>query len=153
MTKTAKDEIAKLRALDVPALVTRFEELHGKSPRSKHRAWLLRRCAHQIQVAHCGGLSEVARERLAELMSAIELATEEPRAKSGSLKRSHPGVIAAGTTLTRAWRGKSIVVRALESGFEYDGAIYKSLSAVAKAVTGSHWNGRLFFGLATRKPT
>lgn len=52
---------------------------------------------------------------------------------------------APGTTITREWHGRRIEVRAVEGGFQWDGAVYKSLSAVAKAVTGAHWNGRLFF--------
>ena len=53
--------------------------------------------------------------------------------------------------LTREYRGRTITVTVLEDGFEHDGTIYHSLSAVAKAVTGSHWNGRLFFNLGKGK--
>ena len=49
--------------------------------------------------------------------------------------------------LTRRYKGRTILVRVLPNGFDYEGEIYRSLSAVAKAITGSHWNGRLFFGL------
>jgi hypothetical protein len=52
-----------------------------------------------------------------------------------------------GTVLTRQYKGHKIVVTVLENGFEYEGEVYRSLSAVAKAVTGSHWSGNLFFGL------
>ena len=56
-----------------------------------------------------------------------------------------------GTVLTRNWRGQEIRVTALESGYEYDDVVYRSLSAIAREVTGSHWNGKLFFGLTTRR--
>jgi hypothetical protein len=52
-----------------------------------------------------------------------------------------------GAVLSRDYRGKQICVTVLPNGFEHDGTVYKSLSAVAKAVTGSHWNGYGFFGL------
>jgi len=56
-----------------------------------------------------------------------------------------------GTVFTRTWKGGEVRTVAVEGGYEYEGAVYRSLSAVAKAVTGSHWNGRLFFGLTARK--
>jgi len=55
----------------------------------------------------------------------------------------------AGTVLTRKYRGRQVEAKVLANGFEYEGQVYRSLSAVAKAVTGSHWNGHLFFGLTT----
>ena len=58
----------------------------------------------------------------------------------------------AGTVLTRHYKGKHVAVTVLADGtFDYDGHAYKSLSAIAKAVTGSHWNGYLFFGLVTNR--
>ena len=62
-----------------------------------------------------------------------------------------PGDQPVGTTLTRVWRGNEIRTTRVEGGWEYDGVMYRSLSAVAKAVTNSHWNGRLFFGVTKRK--
>jgi hypothetical protein len=55
------------------------------------------------------------------------------------------------TVLTREYRGKTVLVTVLDRGFEYEGVVYRSLSAVARAVTGSHWNGYGFFGLAGGK--
>jgi hypothetical protein len=56
-----------------------------------------------------------------------------------------------GTVLVREWHDQRIEVRVLDDGFEWNGARYTSLSAVAKAITGAAWNGRLFFGLTTRR--
>jgi hypothetical protein len=56
-----------------------------------------------------------------------------------------------GALLTREYRGKTIRVRVLPKGFDYEGTIYRSLSAVAQAVTGAHWNGYLFFGIESPK--
>jgi hypothetical protein len=60
-----------------------------------------------------------------------------------------------GTVLTREYQGRALHVTVMADGFEYEGQLYKSLSAIAKAVTGSHWNGYLFFGLkvSARKET
>ncbi len=59
--------------------------------------------------------------------------------------------MAPGTLLRREWRGKDIVVTVLPDGFDYGGEIFRSLSAVARAITGTQWNGHIFFGLKARK--
>jgi hypothetical protein len=56
-----------------------------------------------------------------------------------------------GTVLVRQYRGRDIEVRVLTDGFEWEGQVFKSLSAVAKAVTGTQWNGRVFFGVKGEK--
>ena len=149
-------QIAGLRQLTAPALVERYRGLFGKEPRVKHsKEWLWKRIAWKLQEEKYGGLSDVAKRRLEELIAEIDLPLgESRRTVTGTLKRSRParpGDPALGTTLVREWRGKQIQVRVLENGFEYEGVVHRSLSAVAKAITGSHWNGRLFFGLTGRK--
>ena len=64
---------------------------------------------------------------------------------------AHDRLPLPGTVLTRKYRGRQVEAKVLPDGFEYEGQVYRSLSAVAKAVTGSHWNGHLFFGLTTLK--
>ena len=150
--KTIPEEIEELRALTVPELTTRYRELFGKDPRVKNRSWLWRRIAWKIQEIRFGGLTAVAKRRLEELIAELDLPAEErtvPRAPG--LRGQSPRTIAVGTTLVRTWRRRDVCVRVVEKGFEYEGQIYESLSAVAKAITGSHWNGRLFFGLTERK--
>ena len=61
--------------------------------------------------------------------------------------RTKPGEPLIGTTLVRQWKGTEVRATKVEDGWECDGVVHRSLSAVAKAVTGSHWNGKLFFGL------
>ncbi len=56
-----------------------------------------------------------------------------------------------GTVLIRNWRSQKIRITVLESGYEYEDVVYRSLSAIAREVTGAHWNGRLFFGLVSRR--
>ena len=56
-----------------------------------------------------------------------------------------------GTVLTRNWRGQEIRVTVLETGYEFNDVVYRSLSAIAREITSAHWNGRLFFGLVSRR--
>ncbi len=146
-------QIAELRGLSVPALVARYEALFGKPPRVKNREWLWKRCAWKLQEQAFGGLSGAAKARLEELIAEIKLpAAEDRRTVRGTLKRSpRSGDPAVGSTITRVWRDTEIRVRVLETGFEWNGEIYNSLSATARAITGSHWNPRLFFKLVGRK--
>ncbi len=139
--------------MKVPELLTRYEALFGKPPRTKHRAWLWKRIAWKVQERRFGGLSEVAKRRLEELISEIDLPLGErqrtdtgaPCGDSGATQHK------VGTVFTRTWRGREVRARRVEGGYESEGVVYRSLSALAKAITGSHWNGRLFFGLTKRK--
>ncbi len=145
-------EIEELRAMTVPALVVRYTELFGKPPRSRHRTHLWRRCAWKLQEQRLGGLSNMAKARLAELIGEIDLPLGEadpPRSVEGNLRR--PDDPPVGTVLSRTHRGREVQVRRVEGGWEVDGVTYRSLSAAAKAVTGSHWNGKLFWGVSKRR--
>jgi len=146
------DEIESLRALDRDALIARYRAEVGREPRQKNVAWLVRRLAWRVQERRLGGLSATARARLDELIAQIDLGVAAPVVAKGAVARAEKGAgPAVGTVLVREWRGRQIQVRVTDDGFECDGAIHPSLSAVAKAVTGAHWNGKLFFGLTKRK--
>ncbi len=152
MMDTAK-EIDRLRGMKVPELVEQYTELFGKPPRVKHREWLWKRCCWRLQEIRLGGLSETAKKRLEELIAELDLPLpEEQRTVSGALKKAQkPGDPPVGTTLVRQWHGQEVRVQVLEGGFEHGGVVHRSLSALAKAITGAHWNGRLFFGLTQRR--
>ena len=152
--KSIAAEIERLRKCSLDDLVNSYREHFGKEPRVKYsREWLWKRIAWRIQANQFGGLSGVARRRLDQLMDDISLPTEErTRAVTGALKRPpRPGDPPVGTVLTREWHGQEITCTVVDGGFEVDGVLYKSLTAAAHAVTGSHWNGKLFFGLTKRK--
>ncbi len=138
--------------MDVPRLAERYAALFGKPPRVRHKAWLWKRIAWKLQERRLGGLSNVARARLEELIAEIELPPVESvvKARAPAPSRRDPKALLPGMVLTRRWRDQKIRVRVLEDGFEWDGQVFPSLSAVARAVTGTHWNGRLFFGLTKR---
>lgn len=156
---TFTDLTAELRALQStpPAvLADRYTALFGKPPRSRNAAWLRRQVAWRMQADAFGGLSDRARQRLDELAATIDLpivaAAPPPKPHRVAVEpRSDSGMPAVGTVLTRPYRGETLQVAVRENGFEWNGAIYTSLSAVAKAITGSAWNGKLFFGLTERK--
>ncbi len=150
--------IARLQEMSVGELREKWRKLYGEEPRSRHRVWLWKRLAWRIQELEYGGLSERAKKRLEELMPTAELALRVPR---DFLKGVEPGPSRAvrdkripppGTVLLRNYKGQGIVVTVLENGFEWEGREYRSLSAIAKEVTGAHWNGVRFFNL-TRKDT
>jgi hypothetical protein len=148
------EEIETLQKLSVPELLARYREVFAKEPRSKNRALLWKRIAWKLEEQRLGGLSQVARDRLEELIQQIRVPTEDDGGR-GVKRRPRtvppPKDLSVGTTLTRVWHGQAVRAKVVESGFEYDGKVHRSLSAIAKAITGAHWNGRLFFGLTARQ--
>ena len=120
------------------------------------------RIAWRRQAAERGGLSQEARERALALAQDVELRVRPPAEIHRAYDRveetepvtpagSPSYVPAVGTTLVRQYRGSRIEVHVRERGFEWDGKEFRSLTAVAEAITGSAWNGPLFFGLSKRR--
>jgi hypothetical protein len=97
---------------------------------------------YKLQEQKSGGISRGTRTLLRQVAA---------QAGEGVEKRPMPRKLTPGTRLVRDWRGVGHTVIVLEDGFEYDGKHWKSLTAIAKVITGNHWNGPLFFGLAERK--
>ena len=159
-TEIAK-ELAALQRMSVAALREKYVEVFGEATTTGNRTWLVRRIAWRIQALAEGDLSERARARAAELAHDADLRVVPPREKPAVLPMARGGTRTGklpkeksddrlpppGTVLTRKYKGGTVQVKVLARGFEYAGAVYGSLSAVAKAVTGSHCNGFLFFGL------
>ena len=153
-------QIAELQRMTVTQLRVRWIELYGEPSRSNNRAYLWRRLAWRLQEICYGGLSERAKRRLEELASEVDFVRvlpprgwEPPTAKSEQPKRParDPRLPAPGSTLTRQYHGREIRVLVLDDGYEMDGRRFDSLSALAREITGQKWNGRLFFGLTSRK--
>lgn len=153
-TRTITAQIAELQTLAPAQLAARYEALFGKPPRVRNKAWLFRQCAWKTQERALGGLSERAKTKLAELMTTIDLpiaAAPPPRPRPTPAKTANTNTLIPGTVLVREWRDQRIEVHVTDDGFVWNGTTFTSLSAVAKAITGAAWNGRLFFGLTTRK--
>ena len=144
-------EMAALERMTLAELRTRYAELFGEPTHSRHRRSLIRRIGWRLQALAEGDLSERARRRAEELANEADLRLSAPRPKT----RPHPtpsasggnGLPAPGTVLTRLYKGRLIEVTVLADGFAYGGQRFATLSAVAKQITGSHWNGFHFFGL------
>jgi hypothetical protein len=153
-------EVAQLRGRSIRELRAKFAELFGEqTPTTNNRVWLVKRIAWRFQALAEGDLSERARRRAEELVNDADLRLSLPRptkvTRSG-LERASAAlatrlgelVLRPGMVLTRAYKGKTLRVVVLPVGFQFEDAVYSSLSAVANAITGSHCNGRLFFRLA-----
>jgi hypothetical protein len=151
-------QIEALGAMTNPQLRGRYAEVFGEPSRSNNRRWLTRRIAWRLQARAEGTLSERARRRAEELARDEDLRVRPPadmgvsagadlRTVSGRLVPRDDRVPIPGTVLTRVFKGVEHRVLVLGEGFEHRGAVYRSLSAVAFAISGSHWNGFLFFGL------
>ena len=151
-----KKQVEALRQMTPGRLREKYLELFGEPARSGNKDFLAKRLAWRIQSLAEGSLSVRARQRAAELARDADIRTTIPKApvvtpgaKAGATTRrirtSH--TLVPGTVLTRQYRDRQIEVKVLPNGFDWDGQVYRSLSAVAKAVTGSHWNGYLFFNL------
>lgn len=154
MTSVAA-QIRQLQQAPATELVERYRELFGGEPPTTRGPWLFRRIAWQLQADAHGGLSPRAQERFDAL--AADLPPVPPRdatkRHTGRVKGLRKkGDLVPGQVLERDYKGTQIRVAVLDDGVEYDGVKYTSLSAVARAVTGSaSVNGRLFFGLTERK--
>jgi hypothetical protein len=147
-------EIAVLERLSVGQLRQRFAELFGEATHASNRTWLIKRIAWRLQALAEGDLSERARRRAAELARDADLRLNPPRQKATAATPPEPAATPApvdprlpapGTILTRPYKGQLVQVQVLTEGFAYAGRVYPSLSAVAKAITGCHCNGYLFF--------
>src|SRR5262245_58592084 len=153
-TDVAK-ELAALQRMGVAALREKYAEVFGESTTTGNRTWLVRRIAWRIQANAEGDLSDRAKARAAELARAADLritvpkekfapapATRSSRTVTREVETAADGRLPPpGSVITRKYKGAVLQVKVLSDGFEYAGARYASLSAVAKAVTGSHCNG------------
>jgi Protein of unknown function (DUF2924) len=155
-------EIEKLRMATVRELRTKYFELFGQPSRSNHKQFLFRRVAWRLQALAYGELSEHVRQQALALAQDADLRIKAPghlvgapqqlleptlksRRKPGRDKRlPEPGYI-----LRREFKGQIVVVQVLELGFQYQDRFYRSLSAIARQVTGTQWNGYAFFGRKT----
>jgi hypothetical protein len=147
-------EMSRLRRMSVAELREKWAEVYGEPSRSGNRAFLVKRIIWRMQALEEGSLSERARRRAMELANDADLrqrppapGCDEPNPVVGRIASGQDGLPMPGSLLTRRYKGRTVEVPVLPKGFEYDGETYRSLSAVAKAATGSHWNGRLFFNL------
>jgi len=135
-------QIAGLANRSTQDLRVAWRQLHRTGPPlGLSRDLLIRALAHQLQEQSYGGIGGALRRRLQSLAGASEKAT---------MAVDHGLVLKAGTTLVRQWRGHAHTVLVHTDGFEHEGQLYRSLTAIAERITEAHWSGPRFFGLTRR---
>jgi hypothetical protein len=134
-------QLAALQKMSLADLKEKWHDLYGSEPPNFSRAFLQKRLAYRIQELFYGGLKKETKAKLTGSQSGNSIT-----------KQKNP--FALGTRFIRIWNQQEHEVVVISDGFEYQGQKFNSLTAVAKKITGSHWNGRKFFGLprSNREP-
>jgi len=145
-------EIMTLKNAPVEELLKRYKELYGEDATGTHKTYLWRKIAYKLQEQKHGVLSAKAKSKLKTLIEEYDpinnktLRPDKPIVNQQAAVKDKRLPI-PGTVITKEYKGENYQVKMLEKGFEYNGKIYKTLSAIAKEITGAHWNGYLFFNL------
>ena len=137
--------LAALRTTPTLELKKQWRELFDTEPPPFNRRYLESRLAYRIQELVYGGLKPETIRRLQDLADDLD-------GKDSGRRRGRRDIMPiAGTRLLREWQGVEQIVTVTADGFEWQGRPYKSLSAIARAITGTRWNGWVFFGLKNHK--
>jgi hypothetical protein len=145
MTDTVLARLAALKITPTPELKQQWRDLFETEPPPYNRRFLESRLAYPIQELAYGGLKPETLERLEAL--AEQLAS----GKGLSRRSDDPHRPISGTRPIREWQGVEHCVTVRDCDYEYQGRPYRSLSAVARAITGTRWNGWVFFGLRNQR--
>jgi hypothetical protein len=143
-TRPVESEIRVLEQAGIIALRAEWRRLFGGEPPRLSRDLLVRALAYRVQERAMGGLSRASLKRLRELAENPQ-GREPPPDPAASLR--------SGAKLMREWHGRTHVVVVTDTAFDYAGSSYKSLTQIAKLITGAHWSGPRFFGLTNGQPT
>ncbi len=138
--------LAALKVAPMPDLKQQWRDLFDSEPPPFNRRYLESRLAYRIQELAYGGLKPETIRRLERLGE--ELDGGDRKKRSTRLDRDRP---ITGTRLLREWQGVEQIVTVTAEGFEWQGRPYKSLSAIARVITGTRWNGWVFFGLRNHR--
>jgi len=147
MERTVLQQIDELDRMSMADLRDRWKVLFGTDGGRFGRGYLIRRLAYRIQELAFGGLSREARRALKNIADGKAVQQDLP-----ARRRQQVG-LTTGTRLLREWHGQRHEVVVKEDGFLYDGKTYRSLTAVARAITGTAWSGNRFFGLIDNSPS
>jgi hypothetical protein len=140
-------QITQLSKLGFPELQARWRSLLGTEPPAYHRRFLVKRLAYRIQELAYGGLAETTRAQMADILQDAGLDEQASIPGRGRTQKRANDLPLSGTRLVREWNGRRYEVTVASGGFVFEGRRYRSLTAITKAITGTHWNGRAFFGL------
>jgi hypothetical protein len=144
VTDTVLRRVAALKTMPILDLKRQWRDLFEREAPPYNRTFLEHRLAYRIQELEYGGLKPETLKRLRQI------ADELDGGRPSNRRRHHQDRPLAGTRLIREWQGVEHVVTVRDGDFEYQGCPYKSLSAVARRITGTQWNGWAFFGLKNR---
>ena len=133
--------LAALKAMTVGELKTKWQALIGTPAPNNSRQFLEQRIAYRIQELTWGGLTKP----VTRLLDALADEVEGKKVRHSVISDPRNPVI--GTRLVREWDGAEHVITVMTDGFNWQGRRYKSLSAIARDITGTRWNGYRFFGL------
>jgi hypothetical protein len=136
----------------------KYLEVYGEPARTRNKPFLIKRIAWRIQALEEGDLSERARQRAFEIANDADLRVRAPKqvttlmesenTVTGTIEAGRdPRIPVPGTILKRKYKGRIVRAMVLEDGFEFEGEVFDSLSAIATKVAGTRWNGYQFFGL------
>ena len=145
MTDTVLARLATLKTTPTPDLKRQWRDLFESEPPPYNRRFLESRLAYRIQELAYGGLKPGTIERLEALGEQLARGKGLPR----NFDTENRPI--AGTRLIREWQGVEHCVTVRDADYEYQGRPYKSLSAIARAITGTRWNGWVFFGLKNQR--
>lgn len=138
--------VEQVKSLSRSQLIQKWQKIFKQTPSpTVRREFLIKHLAWEIQAQSQGGYSVQTKKKLEALAKDLEQ-NKDIKAENIKLK-SNILTIKAGTKLIREYQGINHEVLVLEKGYQYNGKIYKSLSAIANEITSSRWNGKVFFGL------
>lgn len=154
-------EVARMRQMTVGELRDKYAQVFGEGTKARNKQWLIKRIAWRMQANEEGDLSERARRRAMEIANDADIRMMPPpgasrksvapeRTIAHETKTQPSTELLPGMKLERVYKGRKVHVLVTDKGFVFEGDRYKSLTAVAKAATGKHWNGYHFFGLRKR---
>ena len=146
------DDIMALKKAPAEELQRRYKEFYGEDASGTHKTYLWRKIAYKLQKQKHGSLSAKTKGKLKALIEEFDpinnkaLRPDKPMVSQETPAKDKRLPI-PWTVITKEYKGTNYQVKVLEKGFEYNGKIYKTLSAIAKEITRAHWNGYLFFNL------
>jgi hypothetical protein len=143
-TGAIERELDRIRSLDIAELRNEWQRLnHGAPPKLSRELFALA-LSYQLQEGEQGGLSKSTRRKLQAMTKSLQVTGRIGPSAGLSLK--------PGARLVREWHGHTHTVTVTEDGFDHEGTSYRSLTTIAKKITGAHWSGPRFFGLPTSAP-
>ena len=165
MKRTLREQIGELARMNVAELQQQYRDVFGEEPASAHRQFLFRKIAWRVQADRGGGLPEsiheIARAIAKDAPLRIRVISNADKRRAGipfeqtvttTISPDHDSRLPMpGGLIVKQFKGQTIVVKVVDEGFEYGDRRYSSLSAIAQEITGTKWNGFLFFGLTKEK--